>query len=257
MRILGQLQRRLVQPAERAGPRCHRGGRSRSRRRRGPGGLPPTWTVVSVSPATTWAFVTTMPGAATQPLPSMPRPQAVPRTLTTLPPASLTPRVARIPRVGGGTSASGPRTEGSGSNPRERVQEWPRRRQQPVQLPEDRRPLDVVAEHGRAGRLERDRADDPRDPERHRCGQERAEDPVDQTQSREAEKHAGAGPESLQAAREHRAGEQRAEQPEQRRVLRVRAARQHQRPEVTAEERAKPEADQRQGADDEALCIAI
>ena len=41
-----------------------------------------TLTVVSSSPATTWALVTTRPGPATQPEPSTPRPQAVPSTLT-------------------------------------------------------------------------------------------------------------------------------------------------------------------------------
>ena len=38
---------------------------------------------MSSSPATTWALVTTRPGAATQPEPSIPSPQAVPRTRTT------------------------------------------------------------------------------------------------------------------------------------------------------------------------------
>ena len=71
---------------------------------------------MSLSPATTCALVTTSPGEPTQPLPSIPRPQAVPTTLTTLVRAVMTPRLARIPRRGGGTSAAGPRTDGSGSN---------------------------------------------------------------------------------------------------------------------------------------------
>ena len=46
--------------------------------------FPPASTRVSSCPATTWAFVTTSPSRATQPEPATPRPQAVPRTLTTL-----------------------------------------------------------------------------------------------------------------------------------------------------------------------------
>ena len=80
-----------------------------------PGGRPPTWTAVSLSPATTCALVTTRPGATTQPLPSIPRPHAVPTTRTTLPAAERTPRAARIPGAGGETSAAGPWTDGSGS----------------------------------------------------------------------------------------------------------------------------------------------
>ena len=45
---------------------------------------PPTCTVVSSWPATTWALVTTIPSPATQPLPCTPSPQAVPSTRTTL-----------------------------------------------------------------------------------------------------------------------------------------------------------------------------
>ena len=142
-------------------------------------------------------------------------------------------------------------------DPRERMQERPRRRQQLVELLEDRRALDVVAEHRRARRLERDRADDPRDPERHRSGQDRAEHAVDEAEPRHPQEHAGARPEPLQAAGQHRAGEQRAHQPEQRRVLGVRAAGQHERREVGAEERSEAEPEQRQGADDEPLRVAV
>ena len=77
--------------------------------------MPSTSTVVSFSPATTWALVTTTLGAATQPLPSMPSPQAVPSTLTTLGLALSTAGALTIPGGGAATFAWGPRTEGSGS----------------------------------------------------------------------------------------------------------------------------------------------
>src|ERR1700689_2053555 len=43
---------------------------------------PPTTTWVALSPATTWALVTTRPWATTRPDPSCSLPQAAPRTLT-------------------------------------------------------------------------------------------------------------------------------------------------------------------------------
>ena len=71
---------------------------------------------MSLSPATTWALVTTTPGAATQPLPSIPSPQAVPYTRTTLGRAAATPPERRTRREGPATSAAGPCTDGSGSS---------------------------------------------------------------------------------------------------------------------------------------------
>ena len=124
----------------------HLGGDGRGRRPR-PGSL------VSDSPATTWALVTTTPGAATQPLPSMPSPHAVPNTRTTLAPAPRTPRRRRGSRasaarhVGGRTAHGRQRVEA-----RERVEDRPRGRQQLVELGQDRRALDVLAQRLRAGR---------------------------------------------------------------------------------------------------------
>ena len=80
------------------------------------GPRPPSCTVVSSWPATTWAFVTTRPGPATHPEPLTPRPQAVPSTRTTEAPAASTSGSRAIAAVGGGTSASGPAMSGKGSN---------------------------------------------------------------------------------------------------------------------------------------------
>ena len=63
--------------------------------------------------------------------------------------------------------------------------------------------------------------------------------------------------EPLEAAGEHAAGEQRAEQTEQRRVLRVRAAREDQRRQPGPEERADREPGERQRPDDEALHVPV
>ena len=76
---------------------------------------PPTCTVVSSWPATTWAFVTTTPLPATQPLPCTPRPQAVPSTRTTLRPARRTSGSRAMAESGGGTFGAGPSISGNGS----------------------------------------------------------------------------------------------------------------------------------------------
>src|SRR5439155_14166799 len=72
-------------------------------------------TIVSSSPATTCAAVTTSDGAATQPLPAMRRPQAEPSTRTTLGAARRTPRECSSAGSGGATGASGPAMLGNGS----------------------------------------------------------------------------------------------------------------------------------------------
>ena len=79
------------------------------------GNSPPTSTVVSCSPATTCALVSTSPGRATHPEPSMARPQAVPSTRTTLREAARTPGERATAGSGGATSGEGPAIEGSGS----------------------------------------------------------------------------------------------------------------------------------------------
>ena len=80
------------------------------------GSVPPAkLTVVSSSPATTCAAVTTTPGLATQPLPSMPSPQAVPTMRTTLGAAARTPGRARTRGSGASVGTGGPAMLGNGS----------------------------------------------------------------------------------------------------------------------------------------------
>jgi hypothetical protein len=76
---------------------------------------PPTCTIVSSWPATTCALVTTTPGRTTQPEPSTPRPQAVPRMRTTLGAAARTCGSRATAARGAGTSAFGPSMVGNGS----------------------------------------------------------------------------------------------------------------------------------------------
>src|SRR4029079_12009005 len=71
-------------------------------------------TLVCFSPATTWAAVTTTPGAATQPLPAIPSPQAVPVTRTTLAAAADTARFLAIAAFGA-PGMGGPVIDGNGS----------------------------------------------------------------------------------------------------------------------------------------------
>ncbi len=90
-----------------------------------PGSRPPSSTVVSSSPATTCAFVTTRPGAATQPEPATPSPHALPRTFTTLAAASWTSGSRAIRPRGGATPASGPSIRGNGSSRRSEFSSGP------------------------------------------------------------------------------------------------------------------------------------
>ena len=222
-----------------------------------PGGLPPTWTVVSVLAGDDVRVRDHEagrrdPAAALDPEPARGAEDLDDARARVLDAASGENPSRRRRHVRFRTAHRRDRVD-----PRERVQQRPRGRQQLVQLLEDRRALDVLAQHRRSRRLVGHRPDDPRDPERHRGRQRRAEHAVDHPQPGHSQENAGARPETLEAAGQHRAREQRPDQAEQRRVLRVRAARQHERPEVTSEERADAEADQRQGADDEALGVAI
>ena len=90
----------VVRPVERR-QLGRRAGRRRSGRR-----------AASSTPATTCAFVTTSPSPATQPEPSMPSPQAVPTTRTTLSAAAVSPGASRTEGSGAATPAAGPtRTE--------------------------------------------------------------------------------------------------------------------------------------------------
>ena len=96
----------------------------------------------SFIPATTWAFVTTRFGAATQPEPPTPRPHAVPTTRKTLSLARRTPGLASS--AGSGRDAAPAPGSPERVDPRDRV-EQPRRRDALVDLAEDPRPLHLLA----------------------------------------------------------------------------------------------------------------
>ena len=199
------------------------------------------------------------PAPATQPLPSMPRPQAVPSTRTTLRARRRARRgAARIPASGAGTSAAGPRTAGSGSKRASALRIGPDGGSSWLS---SRR----IAERWMSARS----GGEPEDwsataptihaiPRPDARGQRRARaapSTVRRPGSRSAER--ACTPMPSKPAGQHPARQQRAEQAEQRRVLRVRAAGQHQRRQPRADERAEREADQRQRADDEALHVAV
>ena len=109
----GGRRRRSCCRTRRRGPR---GGRRRCDRRE-----------ESSTPATTCAFVTTSPGPATQPEPSIPSPQASPTTRTTLSAAALTPADSRTAGSGASTLAPGPARRAEGVDARERVDQPGRR----------------------------------------------------------------------------------------------------------------------------------
>ena len=90
-----------------------------------PAGRRRTCTVVSVSPATTCALVTTSPGPATQPLPSIPRPQACPTIRTTAGLAAITPWARRIAMSGAGTVGGATVDARQRVDPPERVEDRP------------------------------------------------------------------------------------------------------------------------------------
>ena len=160
-------------PARAAPPgRC--GSRTRSPRRRGGRPRRPTWTVVSSWPATTCALVTTTPSPATQPLPCTPEPagraeHAGPRCG----PPRAPPGRGRSSQFGRpARPASGPSICGNGSKRASACRIGPDGGSTLVQLAEDRRPLDRLAQLARARRLERDRAADPDEPEPERRHQQ-------------------------------------------------------------------------------------
>ena len=105
----------------------------------------PRSTRASFIPATTWAFVTTRFGAATQPEPSMPRPHAVPVTRKTLGRAASTPGALEQLRVGRRDPRQRPADGGERVDARDRV-EQPRRRHSLVDLAEDARALHLLAQ---------------------------------------------------------------------------------------------------------------
>ena len=81
-----------------------------------PGPTPPTWTAVSVSPATTWALVTTRPGAPHPSAALHPEPAGGAEHADDAAGGPLHPRAGEDPGDGDGTSAAGPWTDGIGSN---------------------------------------------------------------------------------------------------------------------------------------------
>ena len=129
---------------------------------------------MSLSPATTCAAVTASPSPATQPLPAMPSPHAVPKTRTTLGAARRTPGCASTAGSGGSTIAAGPASAGNGSTARERLEHRARRGDR-VQAAQHDGALGRLAERGLTGYLEGDRAEHPHDREpRDRSEQEPA-----------------------------------------------------------------------------------
>ena len=123
-----------------------RPGRRASRRRCGR-------RAASSIPATTCAFVTTRPGAATQPEPSIPSPHAFPITRTTLSAASLTPVEPSTAGSGGGNARRRAGERGEGIDPSERVDQ-PVRRKLLVERREDRSSPARAAQLGLAGGVE-------------------------------------------------------------------------------------------------------
>ncbi len=109
------------------------------------------------------------------------------------------PRAARIPRVGGGDVGGRPVDRRQRIEARERVEDRARRRQQLVELAQDRRVLESRSQRRRAGRLERDRADDPRDPEPDARRQHRAEQAVDRPQPGQPQDRSRAHADALEA----------------------------------------------------------
>ena len=139
---------------------------------RGP--LPCTCTVVSSWPATTWALVTTIPFPATQPEPCTPSPQAVPSTFTTLRTRGAHLGIARDRRVGRPHARIGTVDPRERVEARERLEQRARRRQHAVQLLEDRRALDRLAQLAGARRLQRHGARDPREAQAQAAHEHRA-----------------------------------------------------------------------------------
>ena len=133
-------------------------------------------------PATTCALVTTRPGPATQPEPSMPSPQAVPTTRTTLRAASLTPAESSTAGVGRVHACRGPRERGERVDLRERVDQAVRRHLL-VELREDRRVLGVVAQVGLLREIEEHGADGPAEREARDGAEDAAADVVEQAQA--------------------------------------------------------------------------
>ncbi len=247
---------RAAGPARSAGPEARRrpaAGRGRFRGRSAPASAAsdaPFWvvTVVSSSPATTWALVTTSPGAPTQPEPSTPSPQAVPSTRTTEAPARDHVRVADDLRIGRADRGGRADDRGRRVDPVERVQDRARGRQHVVEAAQDQRALHVGPQLRGPRRVQRDGAEDPDEAQRHRGDQRGAAGAVGQVQHAAVPDQSRAQPQrqALQGHRHQRPRHQRAERRAQRRIGRLRPLVQHQRPDPAPGERPHREPDQRQ-----------
>ena len=229
-------------------------GRSGPPRRPGARPSPPICTVVSSWPATTWAFVTTRPLPATQPLPCTPSPQAVPSTRTTLRRAARTSGSSAIAGSGARTSGWGPRMPGNGSKRASVLSSGPLGRQRGVELLEDHRALDRLAQLARARGVQGHRSGQPHQPEPDRGHQHRAAYAVERAQPL-PEPAAQAKAQHLQRRGQDAADQQRAHQSEQRRVRRTRTLGEEHRPHSRAEEAAGHEPGERECANDQALRV--
>ena len=210
---------------------------------------------MSSCPATTCAFVTTSSLPATQPLPSTPRPQAVPSTFTTLRPAASTSGSRAI----FGVRRRHVRRRAADRRERveagERLEDRPRRRQHRVELPQDRRALDGLAQVARARSLKRYRADDPHQ-EQPQAGEQRgAAHPVQHSELLR-QPVAQLKAEHLEPRGQQRSEQQRPDQGEQRGVRRMRTVLEQERSEARADERPGGKARQRQASGDQPLAVA-
>ena len=218
----------------------------------GPARTPRRSTRVSSWPATTWALVTTTPGAATQPEPSTPTPHAVPRILTTLSRAAATSGSRAIAARGGGTRASGPSIRGNGSSARSVLSSGPVGGSTALSRAQDRRALDVAPDVRRRACSATAPSTQATSSPTHAVSTAPS-GAVDRREGRRGEPGAQARAHPLEARRQHAAGHQRTDQCEGRRPLRLAAALQHQRRHARAQPGAGGEADEREDPCDEAL----
>ena len=206
----------------------------------------------------TWALVTTMPGSATQPEPSTPRPQALPRTRTTERSAPRTSGSLRTRTSGGPTGVVGPTIDGAGSTRSRALSTGPVGGSSSLRLRMISERCTSPRRCGGARSVQGDGAEHP-DGSEGDAGDERgAAGAVGEVQAMAAADHLR--PQSqrhaLQGDRDQRPDDQRPQRREQRRVRRMGPVTQHQRRQPAADEGPEGEPDQGQEADDQALPVA-
>ena len=181
----------------------------------------------------------------------------MPSTFTTLPRAAAAPRVAALPRDGGATSAAGPRTDGIGSIRASACRNGPdggsswlsswriaerwmssRSTGDPADWSATAPTIQAIPSATEAVRTAPNTPSTKRSPGTRRNMRARAPSPCRPLASTAP---ASSAP----------------DQAEQRRILGVRAGGQHERGEVGAEECSQAETEQRQGAYDEPLRVAV